>query len=249
MNSPSTRLPLTSPKLHLEPFVLTALLFLALVGTWFAIAVDIPQYTDARGVLLPRGGMRPESALSKGVLESIAVKEGQTVKKGDALFKYAPDTGKAPLQAVEVASEVGGTVARVRGGPGASVRPGDWVVLILKPEAEFSAVLFVPSAQISHYRLGREVNVSLDTMPRFGSSDIRGVISKVSILPRSPEEVSQYFQLTEPAFEVVIDFSRAQLPSDVEASVLRPGSLLVGSVLIYRKPLWQWATDRMTRQP
>lgn len=249
MNTSSVAVPVVSTRLRLEPAILAALFLLLFLGAWFAVVVEIPQYADARGVLLPRGGMRSESALTKGVVESIAVKEGQVVKKGDVLFRYVPDSEKTPAKSVEVASEVGGTVARVRGGPGAPVRPGDWVVLVLKPDAEFSAVVFVPSAQISHYRLGREVNVSLDTMPRFGSSDIHGVVSKVSILPRSPEEVSQYFPLTEPAFEVVIDFSRAQLSSDVEASVLRPGSLLVGSVLTFRKSLWRWATDRMTRQP
>ncbi|MBT2748327.1 MULTISPECIES: HlyD family efflux transporter periplasmic adaptor subunit [unclassified Lysobacter] len=250
------RLPAVPRRIRLGVHFSLVLSGLFLAGLAYALIADIPQYVDARGVLLPRGGMERVMPLRAATVRQVQVREGQTVKKGDVLLTLDPDVAiEAPNGGGDnakggpelVVAPSAGVVARVRAVPGMAVRADDWCVLIMRSDPEFSAIVYVPSDRVASFRQGGEVSLSLDTMPKFGSAEITGRVTKTSVLPRSPEEVGRYFPLREPAFEVVVDFQRAQLPVGMDSAYLRPGSLLTASALVNKKSLAKWAVDRATR--
>lgn len=234
--------------------LLTCCLFgVFLAGLGYFFIADLPQYVDARGVLMPRGGMEPIIPAQSGVVVTMSVKEGQNVSKGDVLLRFRPEISSvapgssAGDELVSLTATTAGRVAKIRTGIGGPVRSGDWAILVLRPESEFSAMVYVPSQRIADFRLNGEVSIMLDTMPRFGSTEINGRISKLSVLPRSPEEVGRYFPLKEPAYEVVVDFSRRQLPPSTANDVLKPGAMLTASALVERRSVGSWLVQKASQ--
>lgn len=253
VEKPSSKLarPVHWPQFDL--FLTCCLLSVFLAGLGYFFIADLPQYVDARGVLMPRGGMEPIIPVRSGVVVSMSAKEGQNVKKGDVLLRFRPDISSVLPGAtsndelVPLMATTDGRIAKIRTGVGGPVRSGDWAILVLRPESEFSAMIYVPSQSIADFRLNGEVSIMLDTMPRFGSSEISGRISKLSVLPRSPEEVARYFPLKEPAYEVVVDFSRAQLSTSTANDVLKPGAMLTASALVERRSVGSWLVQKASQ--
>lgn len=229
------------------------LLGVFLAGLGYFFTADLPQYVDARGVLMPRGGMEPIIPVQSGVVMSMSAKEGQNVSKGDVLLRFRPDissvvpSSTSGDELVSLMATTDGRIAKIRTGIGGPIRPGDWVILVLRPESEFSAMVYVSSQRIANFRVNGEVSIMLDTMPRFGSTEISGRISKLSVLPRSPEEVGRYFPLKEPAYEVVVDFSRSQLSTSTANDVLKPGAMLTASALVERRSVGNWLVQKASQ--
>ena len=78
--------------------VLIALIALMLVFMLWAGFSKIDQHVTATGRIIPSGNARIVQHLEGGIVETILVKEGQSVKAGETLFLVANTRAKTQLK-------------------------------------------------------------------------------------------------------------------------------------------------------
>jgi adhesin transport system membrane fusion protein len=93
--------------------VLALATMLAAAGLWAANAA-VSEFTIGQGKVIPASKVQVVQNLEGGIVRAIAVREGQTVKKGDLLLSIDPTAPGAQLgEAREKAAALSATIARL----------------------------------------------------------------------------------------------------------------------------------------
>ena len=174
----------TSRRIWLGVIGLALLLAAGIV--WSAVAKQTIT-KEAAAIILPRSGVFRAGELTSGTVTSVLAREGDRVRRGQALAQVQP-AGAPAVQSVR--SPVAGEVISVATRTGDVTRPGAPMFLIA-PNATPIAISFVAAAEISQLAVGQHVVVTINGVPpdRYGKAI--GRVAAIGPIPVSDQRLQQ----------------------------------------------------------
>jgi len=90
-------------------------IFLLILGVVFLYRGETEVVISSRGVVIPEGEEQVVQSLEQGVVKSIRVSEGSSVKRGDELFEIVPREGGIEIELAALSEEECALESEIRG--------------------------------------------------------------------------------------------------------------------------------------
>lgn len=215
----------------------------AAIVAWAALG-HLRQTVGGDGMVVPRGGVATAAFPAAGVVERFAVAPGDVVHAGQVLATVRTPRGRTTVVAPRDAR-----VIELDAAAGQAVTAASPAVLLGSPRGEIEVVAYVPFGESGRLKRGQEVQLRSLTQSQDYLEHFEGVVSSVSPLPVTPQQVgatvgspqlAQDFAAQGPVSEVVValrrDGRRLRVSNDRAADrVLPVGALVDVTVVVQRQ--------------
>lgn len=225
-------------------------LLLAVAALLWGVIGKTNVVATGTGVMLPPDGLSQVSSMAGGVLRDLLVKVGDQVTGGQQVAHVAtgPDT------TAEVVSFVTGTVTETLAEQGDLVSPGSVLLRITPTGMQLVAYTFMPVSKGQLIKVGKAINIAVDSAPSGQYGSIRGTVTAVSLIPASTQRLSflagasdsivNILESQGPVVELQVKLERANTASGYRWTsgngprfAIAAGTLLQPSVVLSRHTL------------
>ena len=239
---------------------LAGLVFLmAALGVW-AVFGRAPQTASGFGYVVPDGGYTEVGTELGGLVESVKVEPGQSVRVGEELVRVNVADGDAKIESI--VSPVEGTVIEVVALPGRVTERGDPMVYLQPADDPLIVKGFIPATASATIRVGLRAEISPADAPRRAQYGvILGKVVAISPTPATAERISfvvggnaslvDYFLASGPVVEVTVALDEdPATPSGYAWSIgqgpdveIQAGTLSEVTVVVRDTPVIGWFTQ------
>ena len=140
---------------------------------------------------------------------------------------------------ITLTSPIDGMIAAIPVSEGMAITQGDLVATILPNGGKFEAELFVASRDASLVQVGQEVRIKYHGFPYQRYGVMTGTVASFSRTIFLPNEIPNVFQLSEPAYRVIVELDRQEILVNDENFPLKSGMTLDADIIYGRERLWR----------
>lgn len=225
-----------------------------LVWTFFG---RVPQTVSGLGYVVPVGGYTEVGTQVDGLVSSVEVEPGQSVRAGEEVVRVAAADGGSAVESI--LSPVDGTVIEVVALPGRITDPGDPMLYLQPTGAPLLVKGFVSTSEAETIRVGMPALVSPADAPRSAQyGAILGTVTALTPTPVTPERalfivggnssLVDYFLGQGPVIEATVELQLdPSTPSGYAWSVgqgpdiqIRAGTLSRVTLVVRDAPVVSW---------
>lgn len=144
---------------------------------------------------------------------------------------------------VEVVASAAGRIAALQAKVGEAADPNKPLMIIVPPDAELIAELYVPSRAIPHIQPGQAVRLLYDGFPyqRFGAGS--GKVVTISATVLAPGDVQAALKLEEAVYLVVVNLDRQHMYAYGHEIPLQAGMALKADLILEERSFLAWLLD------
>jgi hypothetical protein len=191
---------------------LLAIIAVIVSGICYGLLAKAPNEVTGSGILLPPNGLYSLGISASGIVTSLPVSNGGTVKAGQQVARVTdPQSGHVRV----VTTPVSGEVVELDAKLGQYSSFGTPLMTIAPTGSRLQAVVYVPVAQAQALRHGTPVRIAPLSAPSSQYGTIEGNVESVSPYPASPARIAllvgqnqsleQALSAGGPPIEVVVD--------------------------------------------
>ncbi len=148
----------------------------------------------------------PTAVTAQGSIVSIAVQDGDTVRKGDLLLTtLSGDFDGLYMSGTSIISDVSGTIAKINLEQGAAVEKGS-VAAVIYPDSEMRVEASVSEYDLESVHVGDTVTVELLWNQDSGVS-YEGTISMISAVADEAQQTAEAEAESDTTYTVYVDFT------------------------------------------
>jgi multidrug efflux pump subunit AcrA (membrane-fusion protein) len=180
---------------------LAAFVVLIVVGLVWGILGRAADQVTGIGVMLPSDGLYDLSSPTPGIVRGITARNGDQLTAGETVLNLALADGSVK----EVTSAIDGTILALLVKLGSYVDAGSPVATIEPAGSDLQVAMFVGAGDGKQVRPGMTAFIAPSTTPSSQYGAMRGIVTEVSGLTVSAEQLGVTLGTNSPLIEALLD--------------------------------------------